>query len=216
MNPALRVVMLGVAALAVVAVGLYALTGGDGAETPSAPESNLPFGGTPLPELPGMPTLAAGTGPVGPDRPEVGKPAPDFALYSVYDGTTLHSLSDFRGQPVVLNWYASWCGPCRAELPTYQAAQDALGDEVVFFAVNLIEDTDRALGMLEELDISFPAVLDPSGSVSDRWRISQMPTTYFIGADGTVVAQHIGPVSEGQLVELLAGLAVDYVPANQD
>jgi hypothetical protein len=60
--------------------------------------------------------------------------------------------------------------------------------------------------------VTFPAVLDPSGSVSDRWRISQMPTTYFIGADGTVVAQHIGPVSDDQLVERLADMGVEYVP----
>jgi thiol-disulfide isomerase/thioredoxin len=210
MNPALRVVLIGVAVIAVAAVAVYALAGGD--DEPAAPaEGTGPLSGTPLSDLLGR-TPEPGTGPIGPDRPEVGQPAPDFALVSVYDGTTIHSLSDFRGKPVVLNWYASWCGPCRAELPVYQAAQDALGEAVAFFAVNLIEEQDRAISILEELEVTFPAVLDPSGSVSDRWRISQMPTTYFIGADGTVVAQHIGPVSDDQLVERLADMGVEYVP----
>jgi hypothetical protein len=95
-------------------------------------------------------------------------------------------------------------------LPVYQAAQDALGDEVAFFAVNLIEESERAQSILTELEITFPAVLDPSGAVSDRWRISQMPTTYFIGADGIVMAQHIGPVSDDQLVARLAEMGVEY------
>ena len=214
MSQTLRLALIAVAAIAVAGVAVYAFAGGGDDDAPPS-DSNLPFGGTPLPDLPGMPTAVSGTGPIGPDRPEVGKPAPDFALLSVRDGTTVLQLSEFRGTPVVLNWYASWCGPCREELPTYQAAQDALGDRVAFFAVNLIEDRDRAIGILEELNVTFPAALDPSGSVSDRWRISQMPTTYFINADGIVVAHHIGPVTEGQLVGLLAQAGVDYVPVTQ-
>jgi thiol-disulfide isomerase/thioredoxin len=209
-----RLALIAVAAIAVAGVAVYAFAGG-GDDEPAPGDSNLPFGGTPLPNLPGMPTAVSGTGPIGPDRPEVGKLAPDFALLSVRDAATVLRLSEFRGTPVVLNWYASWCVPCREELPTYQAAQDALGDRVAFFAVNLIEEEDRALGILDELGISFPAALDPSGAVSDRWRISQMPTTYFINAEGVVVAHHIGPVTEGQLVGLLAEAGVDYVPVSQ-
>jgi thiol-disulfide isomerase/thioredoxin len=214
MSQPLRLVLIVAAVIAVAGVAVYAFAGG-GDDDPLQVDSNLPFGGTPLPDLPGMPTAVSGTGPIGPDRPEVGKPAPDFALLSVRDGTTVLQLSAFRGTPVVLNWYASWCVPCREELPTYQAAQDALGDRVAFFAVNLIEEQDRALGILDELAVTFPAALDPSGAVSDRWRISQMPTTYFIDAEGVVVAHHIGPVSEGQLVSLLAEAGVEYVPASQ-
>ena len=207
-----RWVLVAVAAVVVVAGGLYLFLGGNGDEAPVDDGGDLPFGGTPLPDLPGVPTAVAGTGPIGPERPEIGNPAPDFALLGVRDGETLFKLSDFAGNPVVLNWYATWCGPCKEELPLYQDASVALEGEVTFFAVNLLEPRDRAEGLLEELGITFPAVLDPNGAVSDRWRVTNMPVTFFINGEGVLVAQRIGQVTETELQTRLAEMGVTYAP----
>jgi thiol-disulfide isomerase/thioredoxin len=143
-------------------------------------------------------------------RPDVGSPAPDFALADVRDGGETRQLSDFEGNPVVLNWYATWCAPCRDEIPLFQEAQDALGDDVAFLLVNLEEPRDRAEGMLDELGASMTAVLDSEGEVAERYRVTGMPTTYFIDADGTVESTSSGGMDEEQLQEALAGLGLEY------
>ena len=89
------------------------------------------------------------TGVLDSHRPEIGEPAPDFALADARDPSRIVRLSDFRGRPVVLNWYASWCGPCRAEIPDFQRAYKALDGEVVFLGVNLQEEASRAVGLLD-------------------------------------------------------------------
>jgi len=132
-------------------------------------------------------------------RPEVGSSAPDFALADVRDDGVVRKLSDYEGKVVVLNWYATWCAPCREEIPLFQRTQDALHDDVVFLLVNLEEPADRAEGMLDELDATMPAVLDSEGDVADRYRVSGMPTTYFIDRDGIVVGGGSGAVSEEAL-----------------
>lgn len=136
-------------------------------------------------------------------RPAVGERAPDFALLSVADNSSVVRLSDFRGRPVVLNWFASWCGPCRAEIPEYQAAQDALGDDVVFLGVNLAESPETAAGFLQSLGATFPALLDADGSIADHYRLRGMPTSIFIDADGVVQAIWTGRVLGSQLGEEL-------------
>ena len=121
-------------------------------------------------------------------------------------------LSDFRGRPVVLNWFATWCGPCRAEIPDFQAAYEALGGEVVFLGVNLQESPDDAVGMLDEYGAVYPALLDEEGDVALHYRLPGMPTTFFIDADGVVRAWGAGLIVEETLVEELAKLGVDYAP----
>ncbi len=143
-------------------------------------------------------------------RPEPGDIAPDFALQDIRDGEIVRQLSDFRGQVVVLNWYASWCGPCRAEIPHFQAAQDALGDDVVFLLVNLEEPRDRAVSFLEELDATMTSVHDADGDVFEHYRGTSMPTTYFIDRDGTISVGGSGIVTEDALAEHLGDLGLTY------
>jgi len=145
-------------------------------------------------------------------RPEVGRPAPDFALANARAPDRAVRLSDFRGRPVVLNWFATWCGPCRAEIPDFQAAYEALGGEVVFLGVNLQESPDDAVGMLDEYGAVYPALLDEEGDVALHYRLPGMPTTFFIDADGVVRAWGAGLIVEETLVEELAKLGVDYAP----
>lgn len=143
-------------------------------------------------------------------RPNVGEMAPDFALEDVRDEGTVRRLSDYRGQAVVLNWYATWCGPCEREIPAFQEAQDALGDEVVFLLVNLQQTRADAVGFLEVLDATMVSVLDSNGEVYDHYRGVAMPTTYFIDEAGRVQSSGSGYVPEDTLREELAALGLEY------
>lgn len=141
---------------------------------------------------------------------EVGKPAPDFALVDARDGTTVRRLSDFRGRTVVLNWYASWCGPCRRELPDFEEAFQALGPDVVVLAVNLRESPSSATGILDDTGATFPAVLDSEGEVAIRYGVRGMPTTFFIDEEGIVRMAGAGTITREQLQEELLKLGHSY------
>jgi|GEM_PF-3284998 len=155
-------------------------------------------------------TVSGDLGPLVPDRPDIGKPAPDFALIDARDGTTVRKLSDFRGTPMVVNWYASWCGPCREEIPEFQRAQEVLGDSVVFLGVNVREDANKATGILDEFGATYPAVLDSDGRVSDHYRANALPHTVFIDAEGIVRAIKVGQVHPDDLEENLAKIGLEY------
>ncbi len=153
-------------------------------------------------------TVALGV--LDPGRPEIGKPAPDFALIDTRDGETVRRLSDYRGKTVILNWYASWCGPCRAEIPDFQHAFEALDGEIVVLAVNLQESRETASGMLESLEATFPSVLDSDGTVAQHYRLLGMPTTYFIDRDGIVRMFGSGQIDAATIKEELARLGHEY------
>lgn len=155
-------------------------------------------------------TVEVRIGVLDPFRPEDGGPAPDFALVDARDGETVHRLSDYRGKVVVVNWYASWCGPCRAEIPDFQEAQDALGDEVVFLLINLQEDQAVAKGFLEDLDATLLAVLDSDGKVAEHYRVRGMPTTFFIDREGNVAISGSGLVTRTALEEELSKLGLEF------
>lgn len=232
-HAALGVVAAGVA---VMAVWLFAFRGGDEPApvapiAPASPDASAPAtaadaaspvaDATPVPTA--TPTAVAADEPLGATgvepgvidgdiRPEVGRPAPDFALANARAPDRVVRLSDFRGRPVVLNWFATWCGPCRAEIPDFQAAYEALGGEVVFLGVNLQESPDDAVGMLDEYGAAYPALLDEEGDVALHYRLPGMPTTFFIDAGGVVRAWGAGLIVEETLVEELGKLGVDYAP----
>ncbi len=162
-------------------------------------------------------STAAGArlGPLDPQRPKVGEPAPDFALFDARDGRTVRRLSDFRGQAVVVNWYASWCDPCKREVPDFEKASQALAGSVVFLGVDYLESRDKAVGILDRLGATYPAVLDSEGSVADHYRVGGgLPVTFFVDKDGILRGMRIGEVEEEALVENLAKVGVTYTPAN--
>lgn len=226
-------VLAGVAVgVAVMAVWLFAF-GGDDDPVPASPAASEPAAttaadaaspaadATPAPAATEADTAA--DGPIGvagleagvidrDQRPEVGQPAPDFALANARAPDRAVRLSDFRGRPVVLNWFATWCGPCRAEIPDFQAAYEALGGAVVFLGVNLEESAEDAAGMLDEFGATYPALLDAEGDVALHYRLPGMPTTFFIDADGVLRAWGAGLIVEETLVAELAKLGVDYEP----
>lgn len=132
-----------------------------------------------------------------PEYARIGASAPVFTLISL-DGEKV-ALSDFSGKPVVLNFWATWCGPCRLEMPVFDAVQQKYGDQLVILAVNMQEDERDVNLFSNELDLDFRILLDPEGTVSSLYQIQGLPTTYFIDGVGKVYAIHIGTLTRKQL-----------------
>lgn len=197
--------VLGLAVVAALAVGVYLFVSGGGDEEKAEPAATITG-------ITGVPNPYPNTGPLDPNRPGIGEPAPNFALVDARDTSVVRQLADYRGQAVVINWYASWCGPCKAEIPDFLAAQEALGDQVVFLGVNFLESQDKAVGILDELGAGYPAVLDASGSVADHYRVAGMPSTFFVDKDGILRAMKTGRVTEEELGKFLSDSGVPYSP----
>lgn len=128
---------------------------------------------------------AAGGGPVVADaQAMVGQAAPAFKLPSLAGAPI--ALEDLKGKVVVLDFWASWCGPCRAALPKYDALQAELGDEVVILAVNVRESRDVAAKFMQTNELKLKTVLDAEGATSAAYGVRGLPTTVIIGRDGVV------------------------------
>ena len=127
--------------------------------------------------------------------------APDFTLTTL-EGESVQ-LKDLRGRTVILNLWASWCPPCRAEMPALQrVSQDYPPDELMILAVNLTsqDSKEAAAQFAQENDLTFPILLDKSGVVGALYQTSALPTTFFIAADGTIREMIVGgPISEALL-----------------
>lgn len=131
----------------------------------------------------------------------LGQPAPDFTLKTL-DGQEMVTLSELRGKPVILNFWASWCVPCRKEMPVLQAAYEAHQAEgLTVLAINLTtEDTlPEAQAFIEELQLTMPALADEDNTVGEAYHILGLPTTYFVDAQGIITYLHLGPLDETQL-----------------
>ena len=126
--------------------------------------------------------------------PIVGHPAPDFSLAAVEPtrGKGTLSLSDFKGKAIVVNFWASWCAPCQEELPLLEAAWKRLqaqGKDVVFVGIDYQETSSVAANFLQQNGVTYPAVLDASGSVATKYGITSLPDTFFINRNGTVASK---------------------------
>ena len=119
---------------------------------------------------------------------------PVFTVYNAF-GEEVH-LSDFFGKPIILNFWASWCGPCRQEMPELQAAFEEYGEEICFVLINLTEGEDEtqrsAETFLEENGYTFPVYFDLHQDAARTYAVYSIPATYFIGADGSGVARALG------------------------
>lgn len=135
-----------------------------------------------------------------------GATAPDFALKD-FQGKK-QSVSQFKGKPVVVNFWASWCGPCREEMPELARAADHWQGKAAFLGVNLTErdSVPVAASFLEKYKVAYPNVQDDKGQAADLYDIFVIPTTVVIDKNGQVAARIQGPVSEKQLNQLLQKL----------
>ena len=154
-------------------------------------------------------TVAESRGAAGEtEAPVVGHLAPDFSLTTV-SGEEV-TLSEFRGrQPVVLNFWATWCPPCRAEIPFFQAASRKYNGQVVVLGVDDGEPRATVAPFVTEMGMTYPVPLDDKSVVSRRYRVNSLPSTYFIDRDGVVQKVHIGIINqavlEAQIEALLGG-----------
>lgn len=123
--------------------------------------------------------------------PLVGSQAPNFKLPNL-DGKSV-SLSDFRGKPVLLNFWATWCSPCRDEMPYLQEVyQEWSGKGVVVIAINLGEDLSKVKGFWQSHKLSLPVLLDIGENVAQNYDIRAIPTTFFIDKDSVIQDKVIG------------------------
>lgn len=134
-----------------------------------------------------------------------GTPAPSRA-FDLFDGSTT-SLAAFQGQPVVLNFWASWCPSCVAEMSAaFRPVEERLGDEVTFLGMNIQDVRGLADSLLDETGIDWVNAVDPDGDLYVDLGGLAMPFTVFIDADGNVIDEHNGPLTEGQLSDQIADL----------
>lgn len=135
----------------------------------------------------------------------VGSAAPDFSLADL-DGNPIH-LADLRGRPVVLNFWASWCGPCVEEFPLLrEAASRHAGDGLAIVGIVYRDRSEAARDFMERNGGTWPAAMDPGERVAATYGILGPPETFFIGRDGTIVARQFGQISAASLDEKLAAI----------
>jgi len=134
------------------------------------------------------------------------RPAPAISLPEVRDSTARVELASLRGKPVVVNFWASWCAPCRKELPYFEAAHQRLGDRVAFLGVNHQDGRTPARDLLRQSGITYPSGSDPDGKVAIDYGLRGMPTTVFISSDGQIVASRTGELSRSELDEMIERL----------
>jgi cytochrome c biogenesis protein CcmG/thiol:disulfide interchange protein DsbE len=126
-------------------------------------------------------------------RPQRGENAPDFTL-ALLDGSDV-TLSDLRGQVVVLNFWASWCSPCRREAPALQRVWETYQDrDVAFVGVTYRDAKDASLAFIQEYGLTYPNGLDEQGQISDDYGVTAVPETYVIDREGRVAWFQIGEV----------------------
>lgn len=129
--------------------------------------------------------------------------APDFTVYDA-DGQTV-KLSDYRGKPVVLNFWASWCPPCKSEMPHFNDVYQEYRDDVVFMMVDMVdgqrETQAKGAQYIEEKGFTFPVYFDNDQSAADTYGISSIPTTIFIDSQGYIVTGYQGAIDKETLVD---------------
>ena len=134
--------------------------------------------------------------------PRVGELAPDFQFQDV-DGQFAF-LSDLRGNPVLINFWASWCGPCRYEMPFIQEVyEEWSASGLVVLAINKGESLSTAKDFMQSYNLSFPALLDINQDVALEYNIRSIPTTFFIDKDGIIQAIKVGPFSSKTEIEMM-------------
>ncbi|MBE0698936.1 MAG: TlpA family protein disulfide reductase [Anaerolineaceae bacterium] len=133
--------------------------------------------------------------------PTIGSAVKDFTLEKL-DGEPL-KISGVRGKPLILNFWATWCPPCKEEMPLLAQYADAYSDQLVVIGVNYAEEKDLVERFVNEQNITFPILLDKSGTVADIYFVRNYPMTFFIDKDGVLRAQHLGQLTNDVMIRYL-------------
>ena len=131
--------------------------------------------------------------------------APDFTVYDAQGNA--HKLSDFRGKPVILNFWASWCGPCQMEMPDFEEKYLAYKEDIHFLMVNLTdgrqETVESASGFVAQSGYTFPVYFDTDLDAAYRYSVSSIPMTCFIEEDGSLLTYRRGVISGDALQNII-------------
>ena len=129
------------------------------------------------------------------------KLAPDFTVYDL-EGNEVH-LSDYFGKPIIVNFWASWCGPCKMEMPDFDAAYATYKDDIIFLMVNMTdgsrETVEVASAFITDSGYSFPVYYDTDYSAAITYSVSSLPTSYFLNEKGELVAHAKGAIDADTL-----------------
>ena len=139
--------------------------------------------------------------------------APEFVLMDT-EGNR-HRLSDYRGRPVIINFWTTWCPPCREEIPSMNRAWHILEQEdIAMLAINMGEDEDTIFIFHADYPADFPILMDRSGEVIAQWPVKGLPTTYIVAPDGTIAYRAIGSREwdDGDLLERVRALQKEKGP----
>lgn len=131
--------------------------------------------------------------------PLIGKPAPSFALREVGTNNTI-DISQYRGKPLIINFWATWCGPCWEEHPVLVANARMLQPNVQFLGVVFQDKEDKILGFLQQRGTAYPTVVDDKGKTAIAYGVGGVPETYFLDANGVIRAKFAGPMS-GDIIQ---------------
>ncbi len=196
-----RTILVCVAIAAVAAAGVFVLllnvladdTTTDASPTsssPSSPSSGSSSSAEPDPETDPSGTLVPA------------KEAPDVE-FTRFDGSKA-TLSDFRGQKLVVNFFASTCIPCKKEMPALQRVHERLGDDVTFVGIAVQDDPEAAQDLIDQTGVSYDLGQDPSGSLFQGFGGVVLPVTAFVAEDGTVMKLHAGQLTEAEITQLIS------------
>ena len=205
-------VLIAVLLVCVAAAGIWAMSGNKPVQEeqtypvePAAPETTAAATEATT-EATAEATTEANTEATEPPLAENPNRVPDFIVVD-QNGQTCH-LYDFLGKPIIVNFWASWCGPCKAEMPDFEEAYQQYGEDIHFLMVNVWDTVEEGSAFIQKAGYTFPIYYDQEGMTALAYEIEGIPTTYFLDADGVAVFAQIGMLDEQTLsdnIQLLLG-----------
>jgi len=139
-------------------------------------------------------------------QPGINAKAPDFELIDLHGNTV--RLSEERGRPLILNFWATWCAPCILEMPNIQKYYEKYPGKFDVLAINADETKFKVENFVKDMGLTFEILLDPGGKIQELYQIRGYPTSFFVDAKGVIRVQHIGLLSEDQLADYLLQVGV--------
>ncbi len=140
-------------------------------------------------------------------KPVKGSLVPDFELIN-NQGSKIH-IRDYRGKAVILNFWATWCAPCKLEMPIFQELTERRMDDVVVLAINKAEPVDKVNAFILDNKMTFPVLLDSDGKVAREFGIYAYPSTFFVDKEGIIQSLHTGQLNREMLTKYLKTIGID-------